>query len=251
MAELKELVGQLPSWRIVKALKLWGDVNMRYDAPSTLPLELAIVEICNDDVAPPQAAPPPVAAINPTPAARPAARPEARPNPAPARQPAAANPEAPPPERPRVAPANRPAPERPTPEAAGVASAATAGSGDLPSQWLAAVKALDRCKGKKYNLGALLRDCKPDAVSLDDDTLVMPFAHRPNMERMEEEMGDPASRKMVTEALGKFFGTPYDFRLTLLEGLGERPSSGRAAQQSPLVRTALGMGARIVEEMVE
>ena len=97
----------------------------------------------------------------------------------------------------------------------------------------------------------MLRDCKADDVSLDDDTLVMPFAHRPNMERMEEEMGDPASRRMVTEALGKFFGTPYDFRLTLLEGLGERPSSGRAAQQSPLVRTALGMGARIVEEMVE
>ena len=51
--QLAELVRNLPNWRIVKALKIWGQVNMRYDAPSTLPLELAIVEICSDDIAPP------------------------------------------------------------------------------------------------------------------------------------------------------------------------------------------------------
>ncbi|MFQ6026516.1 MAG: DNA polymerase III subunit gamma/tau [Dehalococcoidia bacterium] len=244
VAELKELVGQLPSWRIVKALKLWGEVNMRYDAPSTLPLELAVVEICNDDVAPP-------ASVNPgqntTPSSRPAARPPAS---ATAGSPPASRP-APAPERPRAAPANRPAPSRPTPESSQEASAVTAGSGDMAAQWLATVKALGRCKGKKYNLGALLRDCKTDTVMLDDDTLVLPFAHRTNMERMQEEMDDPAARSLVTEAVNKFFGASYSFRLTLSEEMGERPGNGRAAQQSPLVRTALGMGARILEEMVE
>ena len=51
-AQLKELVGQQPPWRIVHALKVWGAVNMRYDAPSTLPLELAAVEICEESAAP-------------------------------------------------------------------------------------------------------------------------------------------------------------------------------------------------------
>ena len=41
-----------PPWRIVHALKVWGAVNMRYDAPSTLPLELAVVEICEESAAP-------------------------------------------------------------------------------------------------------------------------------------------------------------------------------------------------------
>ena len=63
--QLKELVGQLPSWRIMKAIKIWGDVNLRYDAPSTLPLELAVVETCDDTGAPAAAAPPPPAEVVP------------------------------------------------------------------------------------------------------------------------------------------------------------------------------------------
>jgi DNA polymerase-3 subunit gamma/tau len=248
VADLKELVGQLPSWRIVRALKLWGEVNMRYDAPSTLPLELAVVEICNDDVAAP-------ATVNThapvTPSARPPASPPATSASAP--PPVRSTPAAvAPPERTRLSPANRTAPSRPAPVVAEAASVATADGGDLPARWVATVKALGRCKGKKYNLGALLRDCKPDMVALEDGTLVLPFAHRTNMERMQEEMNDPGARRQVTEAVSKFFGSPYNFRLILSGETGERSGNGRgAAQQSPLVRTALGMGARILEEMVE
>ena len=54
-SQLKELVGNLPNWRVVKSLRIWGEVNMRYDAPSTLPLELAVVEICNEELAQPAA----------------------------------------------------------------------------------------------------------------------------------------------------------------------------------------------------
>ena len=248
VADLKELVGQLPSWRIVRALKLWGEVNMRYDAPSTLPLDLAVVEICNDGVAAP-AAVSTHAPVNPT--ARPPASPPATSASAP--PPVRSTPAAvAPPERTRMSPANRTAPSRPAPVVAEAASVATADGGDLPARWVATVKALGRCKGKKYNLGALLRDCKPDMVALEDGTLVLPFAHRTNMERMQEEMNDPGARRQVTEAVSKFFGSPYNFRLILSGETGERSGNGRgAAQQSPLVRTALGMGARILEEMVE
>ena len=300
-AQLKELVGQLPNWRAVQALRIWGEVNMRYDAPSTLPLELAVVEICNDDIAPPAAASQPEAAprsanranppapapqrstprTNAAPGAAAAAAPNtgAAPDAGAAAAPrtaeaaaaapnaGAAQPEpaiseaemeastgvvsergsAPPPERPRMAPTRPPA----NTAQAGSYSSDAEGAGDLPSRWLATVKALNRCKGKKYNLGALLRDCKSDTISLDSDTLILPFVHRPNLERMQEEMEDPNSRRMVTEAVTKFFGSPYDFKITLAGDNEEGGSANRANQHSPLVRTALNMGARILEDTVE
>ena len=284
-AQLKELVGQLPNWRAVQALRIWGEVNMRYDAPSTLPLELAVVEICNDDIAPPAAASQPEAAPRsanranpptPTPqrstprtnaapgvaaAPRTAAAAAAAPNAGAAQsEPATSEAEmeaspgvvsesgsAPPPERPRIAPTRPPA----NTAQAGSYSSDAEGADDLPSRWLATVKALNRCKGKKYNLGALLRDCKSDTISLDSDTLILPFVHRPNLERMQEEMEDPNSRRMVTEAVTKFFGSPYDFKITLAGDNEEGGSANRANQHSPLVRTALNMGARILEDTVE
>jgi hypothetical protein len=121
----------------------------------------------------------------------------------------------------------------------------------LKVRWQATVKALGRYKGKKYNLGALLRDCKADAITLEGDTLLLPFTHRANMERMQEEMDDPQGQRLVSEAVAKFFGTPCVFKLTLAGDSGDSNSSVRQAQQSALVRAALGMGARIVEEVVE
>ena len=101
-AQLRELVGQQPPWRIVHALKVWGAVNMRYDAPSTLPLELAAVEICEESAAPAPAASAPPSA--PPPAPRTPAAPAARPAP----QPREPRPERPPQrERPAPAPARR------------------------------------------------------------------------------------------------------------------------------------------------
>ena len=115
-AQLKEMVGQQPPWRIVQALKVWGAVNMRYDSPSTLPLELAVVEICEESAAraPVSEAPPPA---------------PARRAPEPQQQRAAPPPREPRPERP-------PPRERSTPAPAGSrvrdpepAPAGTGGSG--------------------------------------------------------------------------------------------------------------------------
>jgi hypothetical protein len=55
---------------------------------------------------------------------------------------------------------------------------------------------------------------------------------------------------MVAEAVGKFFGESYTFKLTL-NGYSGDSGPTRSTQQSPLVRTALGMGARILEEFAE
>ncbi|MBC8280159.1 MAG: DNA polymerase III subunit gamma/tau [Chloroflexi bacterium] len=230
-SQLKELVGNLPPWRIVRSLKVWGDVNMRYDAPSTLPLELAVVEICEDTTPPPaQAAPaaPPMRTPTPPTATRAPASAPNRPQPA---------------GRPGASPAGQPTNQRrPAPDTAPVS--------ELGAKWLVAVKVLGRHKGKKYNLGALLRDCKANAVSLDSDTLVLGFSNKANLERMQEEMEDPGSRRQVSDAVTDAFGATYEFRLTLANA-GSTANTVKTAQQSSLVRTALGMGARVLEEIEE
>ena len=251
-SQLQELVSHLPSWRIVKAVKRWGEVNMRYDFPSTLPLELAVVEICEE-----QAQTAPVAESEPAPPARAnpprASRPAPTPAPAPsiaasatvAGKPAANDTPDREDEAPSPVPASVPTtvPSQPEPS--------LSPAGEFASQWVATVKALSRHKGKKYNLGALLRGCKPDAISLDGETLVMPFTHNTNMERMQEEMADPTSKGLVTQVIGECFGQPYDFRITLAEGNGSGGANHKTSQNSPLVRAAMGMGARILEEVPE
>ena len=57
-------------------------------------------------------------------------------------------------------------------------------------------------------------------------------------------------RRIISETVEKFFGAPYTFKLTLTGDNGDA-SIVRTAQHSPLVRTAMGMGARIVEEQTE
>ena len=231
-AQLKEMVGQQQPWKIVHALKVWGAVNMRYDAPSTLPLELAVVEICEESAAPAPAAEAPPPPPQPPRAATP---------------PRESRPDRPPP-RERSAPAAAPV-RSAAPQTAQAGGGRTGGdSSDLWVQWNNTVKSLSRHKGRKYNLGALLRDCKVNSISLDGKTLVLPFTNKANLERMEEELEDPASRKRMVEALAAAFGEGCEYQLTLANGQQANGNANKTAQQSPLVRAALGMGARIIQE---
>ena len=243
----------------MKAVKTWGEVNMRYDAPSTLPLELAVVDICQDQATPTTgsgdvrstepartshtSAPRPATAAPAAPSVQPTVQPtvrETKPEPTYAPQPEPLV------QSEAVATGLEEAVSQPA------STPSPTGSGrDLAEAWAATVKALTRHKGKKYNLGALLRDCRSDAISLDGDTLVLAFTHRTHMERMQEEMDDPNGRKLVTEMVTRFFERPFGFKLTLLEDNGAGGTSPRSAQNSPLVRVAMGMGARIIEEVVE
>ncbi len=238
-ARLRELVGGLPPRRIVRGLKVWGGVDMRYDAPSTLPLELAVVEICEDTTPPAaqpaSAAPPAQAAASPQ-ASRPPASPPQQQRRAPDEQRLAAA-------RPTANAQPQPSQRKPAPDSAPIS--------ELGAQWISALKVLGRLKGKKYNLGALLRDCKPNAVSLDGNTLVLGFSNKANLERMQEEMDDPGSRRQVSQAVTDSFGATYEFQLTMANGGGATANTAKTAQQSSLVRTALGMGARVLEEIEE
>ena len=211
---------------------------MRYDAPSTLPLELAVVEICEDTT---QSATQAVPAPSPrTAASTQANRAQAIQTPAQRRAPDEARPPA---ARPTGSTAQPENPRRPTPDTGPIS--------ELGIQWLAALKVLGRLKGKKYNLGALLRDCKANAVSLEGNTLVLGFSNKANLERMQEEMEDPSSRRQVSDAVTGAFGTAYELRIGMANGVGATASTAKTAQQSSLVRAALGMGARVLEGIEE
>ena len=240
--QLRELTGKQPPWRIVHALKVWGAVNMRYDAPSTLPLELAVVEICEESAAPTPAVEPPPAPAQRAPAQR-APVPQQTRTATPPREP---RPERPPARQRTPTPSGEREPS-PNPAAAG-SDRGSVESSDLWIQWNNTVKALSRHKGRKYNLGALLRDCRVNGITLDGQKLVLPFSNKANLERMQEELEDPASRKRLSEALAQSFGEGCEYELTLANGQQAGSNATRSAQQSPLVRAALGMGARILQE---
>ena len=263
--ELEDLVPKVSTARVIKSLKLLGEVNMRHDTSSPLHLELAVVEACMDETSgevpaamagTAQPNPPP----RPSPTTQPATRTASNQtlNTPPASERRAGD------DRSRTA-APRPTTSTSQPsgpqesgnppmpssrqvlpeEANGHASPTAPGpEGPLQDRWGALVKTLSRYKGKRFNIGALLRDCK--GQNIEGETLVLTFAHRSHLERMQEELDDPQGMKTVNEALLKSLGTSYELRLSLAGGNGGSNSSVTA--QSPLVRAALSMGARIMEE---
>lgn len=148
---------------------------------------------------------------------------------------------------------------------------------DFKEKWPALVDAL-RGVGSKGSLDALLRSaCEP--VALEGDTLVIGFYHEFHKSRID----DPKYRHLVEKKVNDVFGGPYRIRCDLVDknnptpapayrdtarevreagpangGYGqprERQSSGvapggSAAEQGhgPLVKAALEMGARVMEQ---
>ena len=235
MAEVASLSSKTDSDRVAKALKLFANADLRRDAPSPLPLELAIVETCLDT---------PVVTAAPGP---PAIRPQP-PRRAPAQQPATPRPPAQQSATPR-APAKASSP--PPPRANGNQTAPSPPAAAMPEAiqgWDALVKTLSRAKGRRFNIGALLRDCREQFPNGEQLTLI--FGHRSHLERLQEELEDPQSVRTVKAAMAEALGTAYELNLVVAED-----SSGRngpsPATESPLVRYAKNLGARIVEDQTQ
>ena len=226
---------------ILRALHVFGQAAPRQDGPPTLSLELALLD-CSLDTAParqgaPATAEAPVRATAPVPARRPESveTPEkADAKPTPARQPISPN---------AVAPAPAPLTEETAPPVdSSVPAQALQGTSLPDAQWDALCRATKRLKVNKFNIGSLLLDCGTRYT--DGDTLVLVFKNRPNMERMQGEMENPETRRLLQEAVEQATGTQYALRLSL----ADRGNSNSGTPNGHLVRAALAMGARIVEE---
>ena len=259
LQEETALIENVPLERLLRTLRLLGQVTFRHDTPGALPLELAVVECALDETpkvktppteaegrpSMPAPAPPPPPAAPPQRTAdttsRPAASAQAARQPsAPAAAPVAQpqkTAEAPPRSS---APAPPPAPPAHTaqpPTPAGRPAAAR----DEP--WEELIRTLSHYKGRRFNLGALLRACRRH--SLDGDTLTLEFTHRSHMERMQEEMDYPESRRTFTEASASALGTTSSLNLAFTAANGHPDAP--PAQESPLVMAAVNMGGKILD----
>ena len=246
-AELRSSANNVTLDHLVHTLKTFSKVDARRDGVATLPLEMALVESSIMPDAPVVVA---------------AAAPQAAPAAAPARP---AQPSSPPPSRP---PPTRPASNGaatsndrsgPPPWAANVPSEArspatyqqpvqAAPPRQADPEWEQILKLLRRAKGIKYNLSGLLRDCRERQTA--DGTLTLMFAHRSHMERMEEEIGDPNSRRLIEDAVQNVLGSEHKIKVALVDGQSSGPRES-VAQKSHLVRAARMMGARVISEKEE
>ncbi len=263
-------VAQVPIERLFRLLRVLGQVAFRYEAPPALPLELAIVECAQEpsstgvvvgereaaasmgDGTPPGPLHPSAShAPHPAPPVERRATPVRSPSaPQPPRRvatPAVAHAESvsAPVEDPAISGAS-PLPTAPREIADG--ATAGAGAGDrLAQEWDGVIKKLSRRKGRRFNLGALLRGCS--RPRLEGSTLELSFTHRSHMERMKEEMDNPESRRIFVEAVSSALGINAPMEVSF--SAPDEQEARNTVLQSPLVQTAIGMGGKIVKETEE
>ncbi len=92
-------------------------------------------------------------------------------------------------------------------------------------------------------MGSLIRDCRD--YHIEGDSLSLVFTHQSHFDRFKEEIQDPRCHNAVEEAVTKALGSKYNLNPVLDVNNGTNNNS--SAQQSPMVRAALGLGAKIVE----
>jgi DNA polymerase-3 subunit gamma/tau len=241
--------------RVLRAVRVFEQASPTQDGPSTLSLEMALVD-CSLDSVPTQ----PVSAVTEnTPTKRETPSP-AKPIKEPPRNPradATAKAEASTPSKDRQDQSEEAGPETPSrtepapveevvPGGNGTHTEQASPDGSLPdAQWDAFKKAMRQFKGKQFNIGSLLLDCVQRYI--EEDNLVLIFRTRPNMERLQREMENPDTRRHIQETVERVIGTPYELRLSLATQGAYAPG----APKGHLVRAARAMGAHIVEEFLE
>ncbi|MDP6511387.1 MAG: DNA polymerase III subunit gamma/tau [Dehalococcoidia bacterium] len=234
LAGMQEMAARSTMEEIVRATRLLAEADLRWEGYSSLPLELALAEC----LAPatdtgPQLPTPSAAATQPPPeTVKPRAKQAAR-----AEQTAPP----PPPQPASPPPVAEPEPMAPAPHIRAQPDAALPQSmaGNLTlvflqSHWKQVINQF-RGMGSTGTLDALLRQaCHP--VALEGETLVLGFYNQWHKEKIE----DPKYRHMVERKLSELFDTPCQVRCVLTER--------RKVSQEPMVRAALELGGRIVNE---
>jgi len=239
---LSALAADAPMEHLVHSLKTFAAVSMRRDSASPLPLELAMVE---------SAAAPVARVAAPAPAYAPSRDAAAVGRPASPAPP----PGVPPAQRRPAAAAQQHSPQSapsPTPAAPASAPAAYDGQIDEPAalldrQWGMIANEL-RFVGSRLKLGAMLRSSKEREVI--DDTIILKYPSRSNVDRLQQELDNPESRRALDEAIAKAMGGKFQIKVAFVNG-SNGSGSQSAAQNSHLVRAAMSMGARVISEKEE
>ena len=112
-------------------------------------------------------------------------------------------------------------------------------------KWDELIKKLSKIKGKRFNIGALLRDCKKHEII--DGKAILEFTHKANMERVESEIEDVTVKKLLSQDINEIFEGEYEIVIKLLDA-SSQSESNKVAATSHLVRSAQAIGALILEE---
>jgi DNA polymerase-3 subunit gamma/tau len=221
LIEIKELAAGANLDYLLISVKRFGEIDLRLDNYSSLPLELALVDCIlaatgiKEPVKAKQPEPEEPAVVATRPAKSTKTAPEAKTQAkTEAKAPAPAKSAETPPEP--VEPAKTPD-VPPSPEME-----------DIRNRWKDFVNAM-RGEGSKGNLDAFLRSsCEP--LSIEDNTLTLGFYHKFHKEYIE----DPKYKHLVEKKLHEVFGRSYQVRCVLTAGKAKSKPEG----ESPLVKAA-------------
>jgi DNA polymerase-3 subunit gamma/tau len=256
-AELSFAAGNVSIEHVLRALRLFGQVSLKFDQPSPLPLELAVVELSLEPAAvAPQPRPQQVPAPQPRPQQPSGVAPQPRPQLAPAPQPRPQQPSG-------VAPQPRPQQPAPTPAPAPVPAANGAAAQVAPAspapadpnappaerlvaQWPTILRALGRIPRKRFDVAALLRSSSKREI--EGQELVVHFVHQSNGERLQAELDDPRCRIEVEAVLEQALGESFSLRIASSASGPVNPSATDAPGH--LVRAAMSLGGQMVREAV-
>ncbi len=205
--------------QLLRALTAFGEGQLRREGSTALAMEMAVLNACAEPAPPPATRPPDSARQ------RSQAYGQAGPRPSP---PAGARESAPSVEP----PAERPAAPRREPTAA-------------EHRWSSVVEALRRTKGKRFFLGALLRNVEPPKEP-EGSVIVLGFKSKALQENFEEELRDPRVRQAVERAVNEAYGSDLELRFDN-SGQSANNRNSTPGLESPLVRSALAMGARVID----
>ena len=257
--EMKQIAAKSSAEEILDAVKLFGQVNLRPETQSTIPLELAIVEFSLPKAEPAkvtQTTTKPEPAAKKQPAPKPAETKQPQPKaettttPTSVKEPIEATPATETTTDTKPASAKEPAEATPTSEptikeetpvqkASPVSDDATAiplserNLAFFQQHWKSVVQNL-KGVGSTGNLDALLRSaCDP--IALEDNTIVLGFYYPFHKEKIE----DPKYRRFVEQAISKVFGAEYKVRCVL---------TPREQKKKTLLDAALEMGAEIISD---
>jgi DNA polymerase III subunit gamma/tau len=238
--EMKKLLEGVSKEEVVQALRAFGQVDVRADPMSSLPLEMALAECIlarqaltrQASESKPQPAPPPVVERRETPPMRPPAPAPVRDNRAPARGPA----------RRTAAPVASSEPvAAETPDdvpASGPVEPVPAEVSALQAKWQDVYQLARKIN---FKAGALLNSgCAITAV--DDGTITFGFRHQPLVERMNSGE-DGVYLQALREAVQKVMG-PYEVRCVYdPNAASARAPAGGGGH---LVQAARELGAKVV-----
>jgi DNA polymerase-3 subunit gamma/tau len=219
MTELKTLAATTSMEHILRALKVFGQIEAALDNESTLPLELALVDICIEPAT--EKAPAKIAteSARETKTAVPAQH-SPRPSTITPPQTAAARPVA------------RPAETPPTREPAKISALQGAGStlDQLKNNWALIIQQVPDAV-KRSAAVAMLRSAGIKPIGIEDDVVVLSFKYPYHREKIEEL----ENKKIVAGLIGQFMGHPCQIKCVY------------EPEENHLVREAQKLGAQMIE----